>query len=107
MGNKARQGITETAASLAKHFWQKRKQDQEQNDVRSALVEWMSNKVAQGARLSGHVLKQEATELAASKGEVFSPSKAGCIGESKIKKEHGEKQAANFAAAQIWKVGEV
>ncbi|GFS12740.1 lysosomal alpha-glucosidase [Elysia marginata] len=45
----------------------KRKRDQEQNDVGGALAHWMTDKVAQGARLSGHLLKKKATELAASK----------------------------------------
>ncbi|GFR87888.1 tigger transposable element-derived protein 4 [Elysia marginata] len=90
----------------------KRKRDQEQNDFGGALAHWMTDKVAQGARLSGHLLKKKATELAASKGESFNPSNGWLYRWKQkygvaFKKEHGEKQAANFAAAQAWRDGEL
>ncbi|GFR90204.1 tigger transposable element-derived protein 3-like [Elysia marginata] len=72
----------------------------------------MTDKVAQGARLSGHLLKKKATELAASKGEIFNPSNGWLYRWKQkngvaFKKEHGEKQAANFAASQAWRDDEL
>ncbi|GFR60964.1 tigger transposable element-derived protein 3-like [Elysia marginata] len=90
----------------------KRKRDQEQNHVGGALAHWMTDKVVQGACLSGHLLKKKVTELAESKGESFNPSNGWLYRRKQkngvaFKKEHGEKQAANFAAAQAWRDDEL
>ena len=45
-----------------------------EEDVGSALFLWFQQKVAQGARLSGPLLKQKATELASAKGTEFTTS---------------------------------
>ena len=42
--------------------------------VSEALMLWTNNKVAQGARLSGPILKQKAHKIAASKGVDFTAS---------------------------------
>ena len=86
----------------------KRQRAGKEEEVGSALFLWFQQKLSQGARLSGPLLKQKATELAAAEGTEFTPSD-GWLSRWKsrhniaYKKEQGEKQNADFPAAQQWK----
>ncbi|XP_070550158.1 tigger transposable element-derived protein 4-like [Ptychodera flava] len=86
----------------------KRQRAGKEEEVGSALFLWFQQKISQGARLSGPLLKQKATELAAAEGSEFTPSD-GWLSRWKsrhniaYKKEQGEKQNADFPAAQHWR----
>ena len=79
-----------------------------EEDVGNALFLWFKQKLTQGARLSGTILKQKASEIAAVDGSEFVPSD-GWLGRWKIrhsltyKQEQGEKQDANVQRAENWK----
>ena len=64
------------------------------------------------AAMSGHVVKKKTIELATSKSGAFNLSNGRFYrwkqkNDIVFKREQGEKQVANFAAAQIWKKDEV
>ena len=79
-----------------------------EEDVGKALFLWFEQKTAQGARLSGPVLKQKASDLARAQGSDFFPSD-GWLSRWKVRhnvvfrKEHGEKQSADLQSATDWK----
>ncbi|XP_006004800.1 tigger transposable element-derived protein 4-like [Latimeria chalumnae] len=82
--------------------------DGKEADVGEALWLWFQHKLSQGARLSGPMLKQKVTQLAAEQGKEFNPSD-GWLSCWKARhnvvqhKEHGEKQDADLPAAAEWK----
>ena len=53
---------------------QKRQRASKQEDVGDALFLWFHQIISQGARLSGSILKQKASELADVQGSEFWPS---------------------------------
>ena len=53
---------------------QKRQRDGKEPDVQEALALWLEQKVLQGANVSGLVLKEKASSLAAKMGKDFTPS---------------------------------
>ena len=86
----------------------KRKREGKEEEVSRALYVWFQHKLEQSARLSGPVLKTKAKELAAARGSDFEPTE-GWLCRWKIrhnliyKREFGEKQHADVAAANEWK----
>ena len=86
----------------------KRKREGKEEDVGNALFLWFEQKLGQGARLSGPLLKQKACDHAHTQGTDFTPSD-GWLSRWKVrhnivfKKEHGEKQDADLASASDWK----
>lgn len=87
---------------------QKRKRQFKEQDVDEALFSWVKAKLHQDARLNLPILKTKATELAKAMGHDFTPSE-GWLNRFKerhslkFKKEHGEKQATDVAAATNFK----
>ncbi|MGH0149880.1 UNVERIFIED_CONTAM: hypothetical protein FKN15_016277 [Acipenser sinensis] len=51
-----------------------RQRDKKEAEVGDALWLWYCQKLAQGAHISGPVLKQKATQLAIERGKEFNPS---------------------------------
>ena len=52
----------------------RKRQSSGKEDIGNALVLWLKQKLNQGARLSGIILKQKATEIAAANVSEFIPS---------------------------------
>ena len=62
----------------------KRQRSLKEDDIGNALFLWLKQKLTQGARLSGIILKQKATEIAAANRSVFIPSD-GWLGRWKLR----------------------
>ncbi|KAI6649846.1 Tigger transposable element-derived protein 4-like isoform X4 [Oopsacas minuta] len=73
----------------------KRQRKSKEEDVGNALFLWLKQKLTQGARISGVILRQKATEIALANGSDFIPSD-GWLGRWKLrhdliyKQEQGE-----------------
>lgn len=86
----------------------KRQRGSKEDVVGRALFVWFQQKLSQGARLSGPLIKQKARELSQAHGGEFTPSE-GWLSRWKVrnnvvfKKEHGEKADADVDAATTWK----
>ena len=87
----------------------KRKRESKEKEVGDALFLWFKQKLGQGIRLSGPILKKKASNLALTLGTEFSPSN-GWLSHWKarhdlfFKKEHGERQDADILSAMIGNV---
>ncbi|RXM30299.1 Tigger transposable element-derived protein 3 [Acipenser ruthenus] len=86
----------------------KRQRAGKNEEVGNALFLWFRQKLSQGARISGPMLKQKAADLAAAEGTDFMPSD-GWLSRWKarhnvvFKKEEGERQDSDWSAALDWK----
>ncbi|XP_014661713.1 PREDICTED: tigger transposable element-derived protein 4-like isoform X2 [Priapulus caudatus] len=82
----------------------KRKREGKEQDVGHALHAWFQQKLAQGARPTGPILKNKAKEIASAHGSYFAPSE-GWLCRWKLrhnitfKKEHSEKQHEDLSTA--------
>ena len=87
----------------------KRQRSGKDEDVDAALHLWFKEKVLQGARLDGAILKEKANEIGKEKGLENFVATHGWLGRWKkrheivFKKEHGEKAEADFQGANEWK----
>lgn len=83
----------------------KRKRAVKEEDVESALKIWLEQKNEQHARINAPLLKEKARQLASQMGHEFEPTE-GWLNRFKhrnglsFKREHGEKQSTDFAAAE-------
>ena len=86
----------------------KRQRGGTEDDVGKALFLWFQQKLSQGARLSGPLIKEKARELSRTQGREFTPTD-GWLSRWKVrnniifKKEQGEKADADVGAATTWK----
>ena len=86
---------------------EKRQRDGKEPEVQEALAMWLDQKVHQGAKVTGPILKEKAKAFAEQMGKAFEPSDGWLSRWKKrynivCRKEHGEKRSADHSAAEGW-----